>query len=319
VLAGAGLAVAGAAAALLVLLAGDDPEQSVDVGPAGTTTTVFEVPTPPVAVAPGFPTHPLAVVVEVDGAHRLDVYDAESGQRVATGIARSVHSISDVSVMPDGTVFFTEELGDSSVVRAVPWDGSAEPMTPYGADENDSASPTMSPDGRRFAFISQGITVAQPAVVVIDVADGDRTSVVVSAAGARLSNLEFSPGGERLVVLVDGVPWVVDVPVDAPVSGEASMLGSEPVLEVHWSAGDEVLTLTRCCAPSFDGPAQLDSLTVDGPGSFTAVPAEDTAAFDVDARLTYAFVLDDGTVALYGGGLGVRPLEVDGAAVDLGY
>jgi hypothetical protein len=302
---GAGLVCAGAAAALLLAFAVDDPREAVDIGPAA-------FPTVPLA---GFPAEPLAVVVEADDGQRLDLYDAADGRLVTAGLARSVHSISDVSIATNGFLYFTEERGDSSVVRAVPWDGSTEPETPFGADDNDSSSPTLSPDGRQFAFVRQGVTTPQPTVELVDTRSGDRVSVVLGGPDVRLTGLEFSPGGNRLLVLVDGVPNVL--PVDDSL-GQATPLSGDAVVDAHWSAGDEVVGLVACCAPDFVGSRELFSATLDGPGSFEAA-ANGVVAFDATPATTFALVRDDGTVVITAGGGDERQIALEDRAVDVGF
>jgi hypothetical protein len=300
-----GLVAAGAAAAGVLVVAGgaDDPE-AVQIGPADSTS----VPVP----GAGLPEHPLAVVVVVDGEQRLDLYDAESGTLLTRGLARSVHSIDDVSVASNGFVYFTEESGDSHTVRAVPWDGSSEPFTPFGADETDSSSPTLSPDHSTFAYIRQGITVAQPSIVLIDTETGART-VVDRPPDVRMDNLEFSPGGDRLLVLLDDQPAYLDAATESP-----TQFAEVAALEAHWESSGGIIASQLCCEPDFTGPFDLVDLTIDGPGDLRLPEVAGLFAFDVDPEGTFAVVRDDGTLLLIDSSGATREIPVEGFAVDVG-
>ena len=307
-------AAASAAAGLLIVAGGGGDREAVEIGPADGTTAPSVARTGVAPALDGFPDQPVAVVVLVGGAQQVDLYDGETGELVTSTLARSVHSISDVSVARNGFVYFTEEVGDGSLVRAVPWDGSTEPFTPYGAHDTDSSSPTLSSDGRIFAYLHQGITVAQPSIQVVDVASGDRLSVVVAGPEVRLSNLEFSPGGSGLLVAVDGVASYVALP--APSAAEALPLATSAG-EAHWSAGDEILVLTLCCGTA-DEPADLASFTLDGPGAFAPEVPPGAVAFDAGPNGRLAVVVGDESVVLSGGGVPDRVLDLAGVPVDVG-
>jgi hypothetical protein len=312
-----GLAVAGAAAAgVIVVAGGGDDREAVQIGPADSTTTVQSLPS-----ADGFPERPLAVVVEIDGAQRLDLYDAETGELVTAGLAGSVHSLSDVSIATNGIIYFTEELGDSSVVRAVPWDGSSEPFTPFGAEETDSSGPTLSADGRTFAYIRQGITTPQPSIQLIDTETGERR-VVDSQPDVRISNLEFSLGGDRLLVLLDGEPAFLDVDTAlSPFVDAASLtrLADVATVEAHWESSGGIIASLLCCEPDFAGPFDLMDITIDGPGSLRLPDVDGLVAFEVDRRGTFAVVRDDGGLLLVDRSGDTRAIPVEGSAVDVGF
>jgi hypothetical protein len=304
VLAG-GIALAGAAAAVAIVVAAGDSEQSVEMPPA----------TDPPGVVAGLPDRPLGVVVEVDGTQRLDLYDADTGERVTTGLAESVHSIADVSVAPDGTVYFTEEHGDSSVVQAVPWDGSDDPGTPFGAEATETSSPALNGDGSLFAYVHAGITVEQPSVVLVDTGSGERWSLSVDA-GRSVRDLHFSPSGDELFLTLDGAPWVADASPGG--LGQPQPLanpGDGFVADAAFSADFEVVLLDRCCAPAFEGERTFTATGLDGPSPLELPSADGVARFDIEAGDgTMAVVRDDGSLTVGG-----RPIEIEGSARDVGF
>jgi hypothetical protein len=300
-----GLALAGAAAAAVIVTAGDDG-QPVEVGPAD--TTLGNLPQPPL--------RPIAVVVEVDGTQRLDLYDADTGALVTAGLAESAHSLSDLSITSDGTVYFTQESGDSTEVRAVSWDGSDSPRSPLPS-HTDSSS--MTRVGSRFAWIRQGFTASQPAVVITDLGADEVWEVDTSALGQSLDSLEFSPAGDQLYFTVDGAPYVVDAePGATPVPLDDGT--DDRVIEGHFSAGFEVIELTACCGTDLD-QRRFRAVTVDGPGPVDLPAADGVAAFDINPEGTMAVVGEDGSLRLLEqlGRGGDRAIQVEGRAVDVGF
>jgi hypothetical protein len=299
-----GLAVAGAAAAVAIVAISSDDRQAVDVGPAEST------PIPSAAR----PERSLAVVVEIDGVQRLDLYDADTGALVTEGLAESPHSISDVSVSDDGTVAFTEEFGDSSTIRTVWWDGSSPPVTPYDLEGAETSSPALTVDGTRVAYVHQGITVPRPSIVVVDTETGEQWAVEAEASIRSISDLAYSPSASELFFVADGQPWVMDTTAEAPINARTLEDGTDGfVVDGHFSADFEVIVLT-------DEPA-FAAVTLDGPSPVQLPAAEGVVAFDVNREETMVLVREDGTVTVAGqlGRGEPLPIRVEGRALDVGW
>lgn len=306
------MAAAAAAIVAVVVLADGDDRETVQVGPVDTPTTVDRptttVPatatsTPSVSME-GFPARPLAVVVSEGDVARLDLYDADSGALVISGLATSAHSLSDVSFGPNGIVYFTEELGDSSTVRAVPWDGSAEPFSPFGA-ENETNSGVLSPDGRTFAYAHQGVTVDDREIILVDTATGAERTLRWAQddedffhTNGRLTGLEWAPGGRRLLFVSSyegSEPLVIDV--EAASLSEAEPIPDLDAFHVHWASDDVVVGLHTCCFPEYDEQSELRWVELGG----ATTPTEGAGApiaFDVNHDDVLALVRPDGTVQL---------------------
>lgn len=323
-------AAAAAIVAVATLTGGDDPER-VEVGPVDTPTTIGDAPTTePTSVTSvpptGFPARPLAVVVHDDGESRLDLIDADSGAVVTQGLARSAHSISSVSFGPDGTVYFTEEFGDSSTVRVVPWDGSAEPVTPFGAG-NETSSPALSPDGRTFAYVHQGVTTDGREVVLVDTQTGEQRALRWAPdeedfflTNGSLHGLEWSPDGSRLLFVVSyegSEPMVLDATAES--LSEAEPVADLFAYQVHWAGNEVLVGLHFCCYPEFDEPPEVRWAELGG----AVTPTEGTGApvaFDVDPTGVLALVREDGTVQLLDLDTGSSTeISLDLPALDVGF
>ncbi len=309
-------AAAGAVVLGIAVLARGDDRQAVEVGPIESPTTdgnpspttapttdtsETSLPTPPTA---GFPARPLAVVVSEDGMSRLDLHDADTGALVTRGLARSGHSLSQVSFGPDGTVYFTEEFGDSSTVRAVPWDGSAAPVTPFDAG-GETSSPALSPDGSTFAYVHQGITTDGGEIVLVDTATGERRALRWAEGepdffltNGSIEGVEWSPDGSRLLFVVsyEGSDPLV-LAADASSLSDAEAVAGLSAFHVHWWGPDRVVGLHSCCYPEFDEQPELRSVELGGQ-PVALGEAGEPIAFDVDRAGVVALVRADGTVHL---------------------
>ena len=269
-LGGAGLAVAGAAALVLVLGTGDDQE-AVEVGPAAETTT-----TTTAARGEGtasMPARPLAVVVQLEGVQRLDLYDADTGELVVQGLAESPFSISDVSIHGE-SVLYTEELGDSSTVRGIRWDGSAGPSTPFGIPEDEETrSGVLSPDQTTFAYVEQGVTRTEGRIGLVDTAtnevrylEWDEAEDDFFLTQGRIDDLAFNADGTRLafVSTYEGEEIRV-VDLDAATLGES--IGIAAGVDPAWFGTAAFLYSSSCCYPEFDQPRELRSAVAVRAGS----------------------------------------------------
>jgi dipeptidyl aminopeptidase/acylaminoacyl peptidase len=327
----AGISGAAAAAALVaavLMLGSDDDRRSVEVGPSGTATTEDDGATTsePRMPEPGFPSRPLAVVVTEGGeggASRLDLYDADTGQLVTQGLASSFHSISEVSFSGDGTVYFTEELGDSSTVRAVVWDGTGEPATPFEAGD-ETSGPALSPDGSTFAYVHQGVTTDGSEIVLVDTATGDRRALRWAeedgaSEASSLHGLEWSPDGRRLLFVVVGPEdsTVMVLPADATSLGDAVPVDGLSAFRAHWSGPEELVALHECCRPDFAEPKELRRVSLDG-ASTTIDGAGAPTDFDVDASGTIAIARAEGTVALVAPDGTVTDIALEEPALGIG-
>jgi sugar lactone lactonase YvrE len=308
-----GAAAAVAAVVAVVVLTQQDERASLEVGPVDTpptmvspTTTVTQTTSTVPAPTGVLPGRPLAIVTAGDDLPRLDLYDADTGELVTRGLASSAHSISDISFGPDGTIYFTEELGDSSTVRSVPWDGSAEPTTPFGAG-SETSSPALSPDGATFAYVHQGITTDGSEIVLVDTATGDRRALRWAAdepdffrTNGTLSGLEWSPDGSRLLFVLSyegSEPMVV--PADATSLTEATPVPDLSAFHVHWSGPDQVIGVHHCCYPEFDEQPELRAVDLTTGERTPLEGAGEPVAFDVGADGVIALVRSDGTLALF--------------------
>lgn len=331
------LASAAAAAAVVVgvlLLTQQDEPETVEVGPVDTpstiaspTTTVPDTTSTVPKPSGRRPSRPLAVVTAAGDLPRLDLYDADTGELVTRGLASTVHSISDISFGPDGTVYFTEEFGDSSTVRSVPWDGSAEPTTPFGA-EDETSSPALSPDGATFAYVHQGITTEGSEIVLVDTASGDRRVLRWASdepdffrTNGNLHNLEWSPDGSRLLFVLsyEGSEPLV-LPADATSLSDATPVPDLSAFHVHWSGPDQVMGLHDCCYPEFDEQPELREVDLTTGERIPLEGAGEPTAFDVDTAGVIAIVRSDGTLGLFdepGGSL--TEIPTDAPVVDVGF
>lgn len=347
-LGGAGLTVAGAAAALVLVLGTGDDQEAVEVGPAdGSTTT--EAPastttapageaatsstapvdpsTRPIEVLGDLPEHPLAVVVadEAAGVHRLDLHDADTGELVVRNLASSFHSLSEVSVLDDGTVVYTEEFGDSSTVRMAAWDGSSGPTTPFDLDV-DMRAGTFSPDGATFAYVEQGVTRPRGRIGLVPTDGGGDIRYLEWAededdfflTSGRIDALAFSPDGTRLAFTssYEGTEVLV-VDLDAASLSEATVVGDG--LGPVWTDGGGVVAIRFCCYPDFGDRGALVRISVDSPETGTSIGEDDDLL---------AVAIDGGRVATVSASRGVEvgeqqgtarsPVAVDGTPVEVG-
>jgi dipeptidyl aminopeptidase/acylaminoacyl peptidase len=308
----AALAAAGAAAAALVVVAGqDDGREAVELVPADTATTdvapTTEAPSTTVLDATGtpleLPARPLAVVVDADGTQRLDLYDADTGEVVMRDLASSAHSISDVSFGADGTVYFTEEFGDSSTVRMVVWDASAGPTTPFDL-EDQTSSPAMSPDGSTFAFVNQGVTTDGGRIGLVDTATGEVRYLDWAPdeddfflTNGTIDGLEWSPDGSQLIFTVSYEGSEVRI-LDAGMESLSEAHFTDLYgFDAHWSDSNVVTVLRECCYPDFLEPAELISQG-DGGGDWIIGTNGEVVAFDVAEDGTFAVVRPDGRLDL---------------------
>lgn len=342
-LGGAGLAIAGAAAALVLVLGTGDDHEAVEVGPAAestTTATVDQVtttsaPAPEVTsttidvdgtgaapeVLADLPEHPLAVVVQLEpeGVQRLDLYDADTGELVVRGLAQSFFSIDEVSIEGD-TVFYTEEFGDSSTVRMIPWDGSGGPTTPFDLDSEGTNGGTMSPDGSTFAFVEHGVTRPTARIGLVDTQTGsiryiEYTSEEDQDALGSMRDLELSPDGTRLAFTKtyegSGV-YVLDIEATSLNDAVAVATGYHPA----WLDDETILAIHFCCYPDFAEPQELEAADASGGGTepfgATPVPAD---AISIDGGLVAR--VSDGSLVVTVGGV-ERDVLVNGRAVDVG-
>lgn len=337
-LGGTGLAIAGAAAALVLVVGTGDDEEAVEVGPAAEATTtsststtgVHSVPIRPEATTTtavpsggGLPAHPLAVAVQLDGGTtRLDLYDADTGALVTQGLAETTFSFDDLEVLADGTVVYTEELGDSSTVRLVPWDGSAEPVTPYGL-ELDIRSGTFDANGEVFFFVEQGVERPQGRIGILggdggdirylEWADGEEDFFLTQG---RIDDLELSPDGEQLVFTsnYEGEEVrVVDVDASSLSDSVSVFAGTDPA----W-LGDGLLVVRSCCYPEFDEPKTLHEVRVNG-DEVEQPFADEAVAVAADIVDRVAVALPDGTISVTTGtGEPVASIDPDGTPLQLG-
>jgi hypothetical protein len=300
-LGGAGLAVASAAAALVLLVGMGDDQEAVETGPAAestTTTTAAAVVDPTTTTTgtpsvPGraddLPAHPLAVVVQDEaGTSHLHVYDADTGALVVRDLATSIFGYSDLSIVGD-TLYFTEEGGDSETVRAVPLDGSATPVTPFGipAQEVESTrAGTLSPDGATFAYVEQGVLRPEGRIALLEVATGDVRYLEwsddeddVFLTQGRIDDLAWSPDGARLAFVssYEGSDIrVIDLDAASLSESDGVELGSSPA----WLDDQGLLFVRDCCYPDFEEPreVQLVGVGVDLGGASYSVGASGVAS-----------------------------------------
>lgn len=346
-LGGAGLAIAGAAAAFVVVAATSGDEEAVEVGPAAeSTTTSIESTTtestaPVVVVEPtttsvpadddlaGLPEHPVVVVVAVgEEGSRLDLYDGDSGELVVQNLAEvgDFGSLYDVSI-EGGTIYYTDEFGDSSQILSVPWDGSSTPVVPFGLPTNEeeaTSGGTMSPDGSMFAFIEEGVTRPRGRIGIVEVATGSIRYLEWAAdeddfflTEGSLRGLRFSPDGSRLafVSTYEGEEVrVVDLAATTLSDSVAVTAGSHP----DWLDDGRLLVVRSCCFPDFDEPAELRVVEIGGDGQGTDLGFGEAVSLAVDGSFVVA-VQEDGTViALDYGDESSRTIQVDGRALDVG-
>jgi hypothetical protein len=347
-LAVAGLAVAGSAAAAVVGLAmTDDGERQsvrvvapastpttdrppsteppvtdsdVDTVPSvppdtGTTGTVVLTPQPTAATGP-VPAHPLAAVVvdEAVGATTIEVHDADTGELLGTPAGWTGFGYSDASIAADGTLWFEEELGDSSQVVRVAW-GSTEKEVPFGTE---TGSPALSPDGRTLAYVHRGITVERQSVRFVDLATGAQTGELFWAddeadffnVRGRVGNLEWSPDGSRLLFVSsyeDAAAYLLD-PATAGTLSDATPLAGGTTVKSHWVGDDRVVVLGTCCYVEYESSRALLYEVGGGEPTELSVPGRPVA---VDGRPdgTIAVLTDDGVLHVVDG----PSLELPGA------
>lgn len=334
-LGGVGLAAAGAAAALVLVLGTGDGREAVEVGPADGSTTTTSTANDVVPVEPsttstsappvggGLPTNPLAVVVQDEGGtSRLDLYDADTGALVTGGLAESVFSISDVSVLDDGTVVYTEELGDSSTVRIVPWDGSADPVTPYGL-ELDIRAGTFGPDGQVLYFVEQGVTRPEGRIGIVGGDGGDIRYLEWAEdeddfflTQGRIDDLELSPDGTRLVFTSSYEGEEIRV-VDLDAASLSESTAIDAGVAPSWLGDGRIAFSSFCCYPEFTEPRTVQLTTVDGSSTTGLTTIEGVAVAAAGDRLAVA-TTDGRALVLDTFESDPRPIEVDGTAVDVG-
>ena len=280
-----GLAIAGAAAALVLITSTGDDREAVEVIPAdtstttdnvvpATSTTVTTAPTETsgaAAVLGPLPARPVAVVVAVDGgpSSRLDLYDADTGQLVVRDLARSEFGIDEISIVGE-TIYFTEEFGDSSTVRMVAWDGSAGPATPFDLDTETNGG-TLSPDGSEFAYVRHGVTIPQASIGIIDTASGEQRTLAWASddedffhTNGSIHGLQWSPDGDRLLFTssYEGSE-VLAVDADAASLSEATPF-ELAAFGAHWLSDDTVIGVRFCCYPDFAEPAEVQRVNEAG-------------------------------------------------------
>jgi dipeptidyl aminopeptidase/acylaminoacyl peptidase len=316
-----GLAVAGAAAAAFVVLAGDDDREAVDVrppatepDPAGTTVVAPTTTTPP-----GLPARPLAVVFAGPSPEEfggIAVYDADTGELVHAPVGPTPFSYGDVSITSDGTLWFTQETGDTSSVVRVAW-GSDTLEVPFGSE---TRAPAVSPDGSTVAFVHDGVTVERPSIRIVDLASGAVRRELFWAddeedfflTGGSMSGLEWSPDGRRLLFVSSYEGSEVRVlDADATTLSDSTQLVVADSFHVRWLGDDELILVDTCCYPDH---SNLEVRRHDLASGAFEVLEVDGDPVDVDG-------LPDGTVAILTDGgvrIGDRTIEV-GPAFDIGW
>jgi hypothetical protein len=308
-----GLAAAGAAAAFVVLAGDDEPREAVDVRPPATepvvpTTTV--TPTTLAGLAPlsdldSYSTA-LAVVnaTETGEYSGITVYD-DDGSGTVTPVGPTAFSYAEPSVTRDGTLWFTEETGDTSAVTRVPF-GTTEKEQPFG---DETRSPAVSPDGSTIAFVHDGVTVERPSIRFVDLATGEQTRELFWAddeddfflTQGSMRGLEWSPDGTRLLFVNDyeGSEVRVVDPAAATLSASTRLVDADASV-AHWLGPLYVVVIDRCCYPDHENhEVRTYNLTT---GDYEAYPNDSRTVRDVDGTPDSQLVLlfEDGMVRLGG-------------------
>jgi Tol biopolymer transport system component/predicted Ser/Thr protein kinase len=144
----------------------------------------------------------LAYVAERDGGGQsVFVQDLKGGHALEVFKAKRVD---DLRWSPDGSKLLFSDRKE--VTRLIPRLGGAPQMFPYYPLVG------LSPDGTRFAGAYNGTREIQ----FVNVADGDTSSIALKGAFRWLYGLQWSPTGNRMLVLThDGLEtvtiWTIDV------------------------------------------------------------------------------------------------------------
>jgi dipeptidyl aminopeptidase/acylaminoacyl peptidase len=203
--------------------------------------------------------------------------------------------VADPSLSPDGrTVLFVRTTTDGKTgkrnadIYSVPADGSSEPKALLEGDKTET-NPRWSPDGKRFAFLSNRDGAMQ--LYVADANGSDVKKVTSLHAGVQ-PPIAWAGDGSKLAFVSDVYP---DCPDEACNKAKAEEAESNPVkvhrltrlLYRHWDEWRDNIRHHVFVASLADGKAR--DLT---PGDFDSPPTqqEDAAiAFSGDGR-TVAFV-----------------------------
>lgn len=272
---GVGAAVVASAAAAVITIGLDDGgRQAVEFVPPAT-----EAPSPTTALTQEgqpivLPEHPVAVAFAGQGAE-LQLYDGDTG-RFHSGLTRAgegrpetaeAYKLGEVAIGA-GAVWFTEFEGPEDFPSVWRFDLTTLERTMIA---DGAASPAISPDGTRLAYVerAQFAGVVMP-LVIRDLATGEEQRFTYEPiAGGEpfpdsLSGLAWSPDGTQLLFTdsyEQSMVGILDPSTDTFLS-DATFLPGE--LEgAGWIDDGTVIGRRFCCYPEYADDPALVTVAVD--------------------------------------------------------